>query len=104
MSVHVFKSGIMGCSKVRFIVLVPDFEDAEMADDDSGPYAFDVSGVPPAPSRLGRIEVERLVHAYRLTGSQMEVDPEFIKRLVAFHRGYMVLPRFQFSTLMFLVK
>jgi hypothetical protein len=59
----------------------------------SGPYQFDVNSVPPAPSHKGRIEVERLIHAYKISGSQMEVDPEFIKRLIAFHRGYMVMPR-----------
>ena len=58
-----------------------------------GPYKFDVDSVPPAPSKLGQVEVERLIHAYRISGSQMEVDPEFIKRLIAFHRGYMVMPR-----------
>jgi len=58
-----------------------------------GPYKFDVDSVPPAPSMRGRVEVERLIHAYRIAGSQMEVDPEFVKRLIAFHRGYMVMPR-----------
>lgn len=88
-----------------------------------GPFLFDVSSVPPAPSRLdfcfpilnhrllsllfpiknnfnmekysrrGQTEVERLIYAYNLSGSQLEVDQEFIKRLVAFHKGFMVLPR-----------
>ena len=34
-----------------------------------GPYLFDVNGIPPAPSRLGRVEVERLIHAYRISGT-----------------------------------
>ena len=79
-------------------VYVPPTADEEFEDGPtkigSGPYQFDVNAIPPAPSRRGRIEVERLIHAYKISGSQMEVDPEFIKRLVAFHRGYMVMPRY----------
>ena len=71
----------------------PDLTTEDMYKVGPGPYRFDVNGIPPAPSRLGRVEVERLIHAYRISGTQMEVDPEFIKRLVAFHRGYMIMPR-----------
>ena len=31
-----------------------------------GPYKFDVNSIPPAPSMKGRVEVERLIHAYRV--------------------------------------
>lgn len=76
----------------------PDFSSDDVYKVGSGPYLFDVNSVPPAPSRLGRVEVERLIHAYKISGTQMEVDPEFIKRLVAFHRGYMVMPRLVLGT------
>lgn len=53
----------------------------------AGPYSFSFRNAGEVPSEKGRRQVEKVLHCFSLTCSQMEIEQGFVQQLLNFHLG-----------------